>query len=305
MNSPLVSIIAVCYNHSNYAIYTLESIIKQSYKNIELIIFDDCSSDNSVEVIQDWIDNNNYYSFSFIKHKENQGLCKTLNEALDIATGEFIQIISCDDILISNKIELQVNLFNKLSSNYGVLHSNLEYINENGNSISRKESNRRTKFSGSFYYLLLNNNNIAAPTLLYKKQVLFDVGKFDERYSFEDLDILLKISKKFKIEYLDKPLVKYRILQSSLYRSRGFKGIMDRLKILYRNIEDNKSKNIVRKNNIKTSKEYLQKLKLNSAKVTYIKFFFYSLKYIPFDKNSEILDYFNYFLKPLKQKIIK
>ncbi|MDT0295758.1 glycosyltransferase family 2 protein [Mesonia ostreae] len=301
MNRPLVSIIAVCYNHSRYAITTLESIVNQSYENIELIIMDDCSTDTSVAVIQDWIDKNNY-DYKFVAHKQNQGLCKTLNEALEIAQGEFIQIISCDDILMENKIELQANLFNKLPSNYGVLHSNLIYVDELGNKLNRKENKKRAKFSGFYYYLLLESNQIAAPTLLYKRQALFDVGKFDERYSYEDLDILLKISKKFKIEYLDMPLIKYRILQSSLFRSRGLRGTMDRLQILFRNIEDKRSKNIVRKNNIKTSKAYLKKLKVNGDKAKYIKFFLRSLSYIPLNHSYDILNYFKYFWRTLKQK---
>jgi alpha-1,3-rhamnosyltransferase len=299
---PLVSVISVCYNHAKYVLETLDSIKNQTYPNIELIIMDDSSIDNSVEVIKSWI-NKNDYDCQFIAHQKNQGLCKTLNEAINFISGVYVQIISCDDILNSNKIKLQIELFNNLSSAYGVIHTDLNYINEKSEFIDRAKSRQRSNFKDEFYYKLIESNKIAAPTLLYKYQSILDVGKFDERYSFEDLDILLKLSKKYKIAYLDKCLLNYRILDTSLYRTRGIKGTLDRVKIIYSHIIDDKSKHLANLNIIHTLSKFLRKQKLKHNWITYFKFFFFSLRYIPIKKSSAFKNYFYYFIKPILNKV--
>jgi glycosyltransferase involved in cell wall biosynthesis len=299
---PLVSVIAVCYNHAKYVLETLDSIKNQTYLNLELIIMDDCSTDNSVEVIKSWITKNDY-DCQFIAHQKNQGLCKTLNESINFISGVYVQIISCDDILNPNKIKLQIELFNNLSTAYGVIHTDLNYINEKSEFIDRAKPRQRSNFKDEFYYKLIESNQIAAPTLLYKYQSILDVGKFDERYSFEDLDILLKLSKKYKIAYLDKCLLNYRILDTSLYRTRGIKGALDRIKIIYRNIEDEKSRKLANKNINNSCLMFLKKLKKDRNWSKYFNFFIQSLLYIPLKRSKEFKSYFTYFIKPFRIKI--
>ena len=77
MTDPLVSIVALCYNHESYLKETLDSILNQTYKNIQLIIIDDCSKDNSISLIKNWI-HKNKVECVFIAHKENRGVCKSL-----------------------------------------------------------------------------------------------------------------------------------------------------------------------------------------------------------------------------------
>ena len=101
-NSPLVSIIACCYNHEKYVEETLGSIKSQTHGNIELIIIDDFSTDQSVKKISNWIEKNKY-SCTFIKNTENLGVVKTLNKALKKCNGKYFSIIACDDIFLKKK----------------------------------------------------------------------------------------------------------------------------------------------------------------------------------------------------------
>jgi len=143
-NFPLVSIIAICYNHEKYVIETLDSILDQTYANIQLIIMDDCSSDNSVQVINDWIKEKKVECI-FVPHIENCGLCKTLNEALNYVNGDYYQAISCDDILMPEKITTQLAIFDHYQS-VAVVTSTVIKIDYNGKYISTNTEELNSDF---------------------------------------------------------------------------------------------------------------------------------------------------------------
>ena len=109
---PLVSIIISCYNHQDYITACIESIVRQTYKNIELIVIDDGSSDNSAQILEQL---SQKYSFSFAQ-QQNMGLTKTLNKALAKAKGKYIAPIGSDDILMLDKTEKQVDFLENNSS---------------------------------------------------------------------------------------------------------------------------------------------------------------------------------------------
>lgn len=103
---PLVSVLVPCYNHERYVKETIESILNQTYKNIELIVIDDGSKDSSVEIIQELADK---YHFTFI-YRPNKGLNATLNELINLSRGELIAPLASDDYWDSTKIEEQVKV---------------------------------------------------------------------------------------------------------------------------------------------------------------------------------------------------
>ena len=107
--NPLVSVICLCYNHADYVTESLDSVLNQEYKNIEIIIIDDCSTDNSVPVIDEWLQK--YPSILFIKNKTNLGNTKSFNKALEIAKGAYIIDFATDDILMPNCITQQIEKF--------------------------------------------------------------------------------------------------------------------------------------------------------------------------------------------------
>lgn len=224
-NQPLISIIAVCYNHQKYVVETLDSIINQTYTNIQLIIMDDCSSDNSVKVIQEWIDLNKKECV-FIAHKQNKGVCKTLNESLKHVKGKYFKLISCDDVLIENYLEVITNVFENRSENIGLVYSDMETIDENGLIINKSYLFDRLNLSklpdSINFNTIYSKNIIAAPSVIYRTKILETVGTYTENFLFEDFDFNLRVLKKFKCVLIPKVLVKYRILESSLIRSNNY-----------------------------------------------------------------------------------
>jgi len=211
---PLVSVIALCYNQSHFVKTTLDSINKQTYSSLELIIIDDFSNDNSVQLINDWIESNNVKA-NFLRHSENRGICKSLNEGLANCQGKYVQFIACDDILLPDKIDSQVCLMEKFSNQVAMVYSDANLIDENGLKIEGSFIKRQREFrslpEGYIYETLLGGNFIPPMAVLYRKNSIEEIGGFDENIRYEDYDLLLRISRKYEIKADPTVLTKYRV----------------------------------------------------------------------------------------------
>lgn len=128
--NPLVTVICLCYNHEAYVIESLNSVLNQTYSNIELIIVDDCSTDNSKIQIKDWL--SNHPKVIFIENQTNIENTRSFNKALPHALGEYVIDLAADDVLLPNCITTQINAFKNSSfKNLGVVYGNAELITEN------------------------------------------------------------------------------------------------------------------------------------------------------------------------------
>jgi alpha-1,3-rhamnosyltransferase len=227
-NFPLVSILAICYNHEKHVKETLDSILHQTYSNIQLIIIDDCSQDNSVNEIESWIKVNSVDCL-FIARKENIGLCKNLNEGIELCKGEYYQSIACDDVLELQKIERQVTFFENEPDDVMVICSNFSTIDKSGIVISETYFKEDFIFPKDVFSAVLSKYMgyqiiVHSPTVLVRKKVFDLVGKYDESLKQEDFYMWLLISSKFSIGYINERLAKYRVLDTSLSKQFKFEG---------------------------------------------------------------------------------
>jgi alpha-1,3-rhamnosyltransferase len=202
---PLVSIVVPCYNHEKYVKETIDSIVNQTYKNIELIVIDDGSKDNSVEVIKKLADK---YNFTFI-YRSNKGLSSTLNEGLSIAKGKYFSTVASDDILMLNKIEKQVKFMeSNKNENFAGIFGYVKIITDNGNESDNINLKKEIyDFSQIFYHKFL----LPAPTNFFKKDILIDLDGFDEDTILEDWSLYLKLTYNgYKLVRLPEILASYR-----------------------------------------------------------------------------------------------
>lgn len=125
---PLVTFVVTSYNYSNFIEQTLESIKNQSYKNFEIIVVDDCSSDNSVEVVERFIQFNQDLKITLIKHDKNLGQFASMLDGLKIANGKFISFVDSDDILLEKYAETHVRVH--LSTSVAFTCSQIAEIDE-------------------------------------------------------------------------------------------------------------------------------------------------------------------------------
>ncbi|WP_394760357.1 glycosyltransferase [Flavobacterium sp.] len=223
MNSnPLVSIICLCYNHEAFVIESLNSVINQSYNNIELIIVDDFSTDNSKKVIRNWLIN--FPKTQFIGNEENLGNTKSFNKALRLAKGDYIIDLASDDVLLPNCVHLQIEKFQKSSyPNLGVVYGNAELITENGDfdsyyfAVNSDKEVIQKRVTGDIYHnVLLGGNSLCSVSAMIKKETLEDLNGFDEDLYYEDLDFWIRASRKYEFDFINAILVQKRTVENSL-----------------------------------------------------------------------------------------
>jgi len=218
-NEPLVTIICLCYNHEKYVTQALTSVLNQTYSNIELIIVDDASTDNSVNKIEVFLVN--HPTIQFVKQEINTGNCLAFNNALKYAKGTYIIDLAADDILLPERILQGVEAFEQCGSNYGINFTDAQYINKSGAVIkSHYLRDARGQLiesvpQGDVFKEVLQTYFICSPTTMIKKMVFDELGGYDESLAYEDFDLWVRASREWKFCYTDQILVQKRILSNS------------------------------------------------------------------------------------------
>ena len=212
---PLVTIGIPNYNYSQFIITTLNSVKDQTYRNIELIVIDDLSTDNSLSLIDDWIDKySGPLTIKFIKNSSNLGLTKSCNLILKNANGKYFQTLDADDILLPHKIEKQVEIMER-SINTALIYSNIGVVNEDGVLIStdylaRIGYNKNEMPAGRIFEKLIHFNFIPLPSVLIDTTKARKVGGFNETLQVQDYYMWLKLSEQFETIYLPENTALYR-----------------------------------------------------------------------------------------------
>lgn len=188
--------------------------MRQTYPNIELIVIDDGSSDNSDSVIRKSLEKH-CHKFRYIR-KLNEGVPKTLNLGLKLSSGKYVSIIASDDVMLPQKTEKEVDVFLKSDDNVGMVYSDSIAMNEDGSVLYPYSKVQRHSEGMIFEELLFGECFIPASTPMIKKNVFDIVGCYDESLRIEDFDMWLRISKLFKILYIPIPLTHMRINENSL-----------------------------------------------------------------------------------------
>jgi glycosyltransferase involved in cell wall biosynthesis len=194
----------------------------QNYPNLELIVNDDASRDDSAAVIQAWLSKNNI-PHRFIRQETNQGVCRSSNQAMSLARGKYISGIAADDVWLPGKLLTQVELMERLPEKYGVVYSDALQMDENGRLLLEKFIHTHRHFetmpAGNIHTILWEGNFIPAMTTLIRRDCFEKVGMYDESLYVEDWDMWLRLSRFFEFAYSDKILAKYRLVSTSMVRS--------------------------------------------------------------------------------------
>ena len=196
MSNQLVSVIMGVYNNEYTVKNAIESILNQSYKNIELIITDDNSSDNSVSIIKNYL---NLKNIKLIENKENIGLTKSLNLMIKASKGKLIARQDADDISLEKRIEVQVGQINKL---------NLDFVSSRAKNLQTNKNIPNISYNLPYKFLIKYKNPFIHGTLVIKKDVLLQLGNYDERFKYaQDYKLMIDaIDKNYKFKVLRKPL---------------------------------------------------------------------------------------------------
>jgi glycosyltransferase involved in cell wall biosynthesis len=213
-----ISVIIPTYNCSAYLPEAIDSVLRQTYQDFEIIIVNDGSTDNTDEIIKPYLERYpgqvRYFS------QLNEGAAVTRNVAIRHSTGEYIALLDADDVWVPDKLEQEVVLLDQYPD-VGLVHANITFISENGDRLYTPERNMKFLSRNIFDNLYLRNADISCPTTLIRKECFNRIGLFDEKLSrlgCEDRDLWLRIAKSYKVMYIDKVLALYRVRKGSMSR---------------------------------------------------------------------------------------
>lgn len=216
-NYPKITVIIPSYNSGKFLNKAVESVVNQTYKNIEIIVINDGSTDNTEQIIQEWQQKDE--RVKYISHTKNKGLPAARNTAIRNSRGEYIALLDADDIWIENKLEKQLAEIRKGTD---VVYSNAILINKRGEDLKKTLWQRVgiNPCAGKDCLRLLFQKNfmIPASSLFFKKKILEEVEGFDEKLkSVEDYDFCLRIlAKRYTPNYINSPLLFYRLGQQQM-----------------------------------------------------------------------------------------
>jgi len=228
---PLVSIVCLCYNQSKFVVESLNGLKNQTYKNYEILIIDDHSQkDNSVEVIEQWILDNPQLNIRFIKHKQNKGICKSLNELLDLSKGKYLQLVALDDILLPWKLEEHVEILENSDEKDALVFTDAYLMDDNSILYQNRFIALHKKYlsleTGNYFEELIKGNFIPAVTVMFKADIIKNNGGWDSDLLYEDYDMWLGLSEKgFNFIFSDKPSCKYRLHDQNTHKDSNLFGV--------------------------------------------------------------------------------
>jgi len=205
---PEVSVVVASYNYDKYIGKTLAGILGQTLGDLELIVVDDGSRDNSVNVIQEYAKRDR--RVRLIMHEANCGIARTFNDGLEAACGRFAAISGCDDVWMPNKLDKQLAV---LRDNEDlVVHSDAVTIDGEGKPIPSRPSRRSAADkSGRIFKALLEGNFVLGSSMIFKLANLGDI-RFDAKYRYvNDYKFVLDLARRYEYFFVPEPLVQYRI----------------------------------------------------------------------------------------------
>lgn len=213
---PLVSIICLCYNHERFLAEALNSVLAQTYPNLEIIMVDDCSSDGSVDIIKQYLQT--YPQLKFIGTGHNRGNCAAFNMGWRVSHGDFLIDFATDDVLLPDRVTQQVAAFRQLGSSYGVVYSDAEYISDSGNHLYFHSRKYKAAPDGDVFAEVLRRYFICPPTMMMRRSVLEQLNGYDETLAYEDFDFWVRSARRYDYFYLPVLTTKRRIHAGSLAR---------------------------------------------------------------------------------------
>jgi len=220
-----ISVVIPVYNDEKYIVASITSVLNQTYGDIEIIVVDDGSIDNSVALIEAI-----GVPLNIIRTK-NGGPAKARNLGMEAATGEYIAFLDADDLWMPEKLAKQMN---QMRDGISLVYSARKWIDTDGVALVDQPSQKEYP-SGDVFRKLVDANFIVTSSVLMRTVVFSDIGGFDESDTFancQDYQYWFRISSKYAIAVVAENLIQYRVHESNRHKNferrlRGMIGCMD------------------------------------------------------------------------------
>jgi len=235
-NIPLVTIVTPIYNGEKYIAETIKSVITQTYQNWEMLIVDDCSTDDSIEIVQRYEAKDE--RIKLIRLNSNfGGPARPRNIGLENAKGEYVAFLDADDVWLPNKLEEQLGFIEHEDVDF--VHSLANIIDGNSKYVGFFNNQRifnKLKYFMSHKNILYYTNYINTNSVLMKQSINYRFSEDKNLVALEDWYFWLEVSQNHKIKLLDKVLLNYRVHTNSISNrgtDRGYRKTLYLLSILF------------------------------------------------------------------------
>ncbi|GAB2782398.1 glycosyltransferase involved in cell wall biosynthesis [Hymenobacter luteus] len=223
---PLVSIVALCHNHARFLETALDSILAQTYPNLEVILVDDASTDGSQAILRRYATAHPHWQLLLLP--ENVGNCRAFNLGFRQSKGEFIVDFATDDVLLPARLSRQVRQFEQVGPRCGMVYSDAELIDEAGRHVrnhfrpdARGQLQPRPA-SGLVFAEVLARYFISTPTMTMRRATLEELGGYDETLAYEDFDFWVRASRNWEFHLLPEVTTQKRLHPQSMSR-KGYR----------------------------------------------------------------------------------
>lgn len=225
----LFSVITPAYNCANYLPEAIQSVINQTYTNWEMIIVDDGSTDNTLQIAQHWATKDKRIKVLQHKNRQNKGVSVSRNLAIQNAKGKWLALLDGDDVWYKEKLELEHNILQN-NNEVVMLFSKALLTNEKGESLNAEYGSANHKEGELNFNQLINGFHAPTSGCLTCKNSLLKIGGFNENYAFsEDTLLFHQISEQGTVFFLNKLLSEFR-----QYHNSSRNNFTDKKKILAR-----------------------------------------------------------------------
>jgi glycosyltransferase involved in cell wall biosynthesis len=203
---PKVSVIIPTYNYKQFIQKAIDSVLTQTYKDVEIIVVDDGSTDNTRDIIE----SKYAHKVAYI-YQDNKGASAARNKGIALSHGEYLVFLDADDYFLSSSIEERLTILEDNKS-IGWVYSRWQYVDIEGNILEDAFHNApfayKKRLRGNIFMDMLSGTLINTSSVLLRRSCAEDTGGFDDRLSaFQDYDFWLRVSHRHQVEYLDKVLV--------------------------------------------------------------------------------------------------
>ena len=222
---PTVTLRSACYNHAAFVEQSLDSVARQDFTDVQWIIADDASTDDSVAKIRRWLARHQAslerkgFSIKLLFHELNRGFVATLNEIVSLARSTYLCGLATDDVMLPDRISTGVRALEQDGGCYAVSYSNVYTIDATGRRASRRRIVRRAMPTGNIYEQLLHKCFVPAPSLMVRLDALRDVGEYDPNAAWEDYDMFLRLTERHEFVFCPQPLVEYRLHERNFHKT--------------------------------------------------------------------------------------
>jgi len=284
-NKPEISVVIPTYNRAYLIGRAIQSVLQQTFQDIEVLLVDDCSNDNTKEIVAGIGDNR----IKYIRHEKNRGVAAARNTGIASATGKYVAFLDSDDEWLPEKLEKQIKVFTDATAAVGIVYTRMVIL-EGNNKKYIPPVYAKSREGNLLRDLLVDPILVKPPATMIRKECFARVGMFDENFfAGEDWDLWIRLAKHYEFKYINDLLVICHVLADRVTNSnQNFTYGRIRELILEKHGEDiKKDRHVLSSYYVKMGHDFCTEQQLNKGR----QYFIQAARAFPFNIESPIIAY--------------